>query len=84
MRAGGGFVGGGGGAGLALSVATVAAASSDHGGFGNMQAAACGDLDTATGGEFVPAAELGQRDTESVGDGDQSIAAAGGVVYGVR
>ncbi len=69
---------------MVFAVATVAAAGADHGGFGNMQAAACGDLDTATGGEFVPAAELGQRDTESVGDGDQSIAAAGGVVDGVR
>ena len=69
--------------GLAFSVASVAAAGADHGGFGDMEAAACRDLD-AGGGKFVPAAELGEGDAEAVGDGDQGVAAAGGVVDGVR
>src|SRR6478609_5874617 len=63
----------GGGTGLALAVPAVAAAGADQGGFGNVEAAACGDLDTA-GGKLVPSTELGQRDAESVGDRDQSVA----------
>ena len=89
VRTGRGFGGGGRGAGHfasaadpALCVATVAAAGADQGGFGNVKAAAGVDLD-AGGRKFVPAAELGEGDAESVGDGDQGVAAAGGVVDGV-
>ena len=41
--------------------------------------AASGDNLNAFAGEMVPASELGQGDAESVGDCDQSVAAAGGV-----
>src|SRR5579863_1516154 len=66
-----------------LSVATVAHTGSDKGRFGNVETVACLDLD-AGGGELVPAAELGKGDTEAVRDGHQGVAAAGGVVDGVR
>ena len=67
-----------------LSVATVAAAGADQRGFGNVEATACRDLDATAGGELVPPPELGQRDAESISDGNQGVAAAGGVVDGVR
>lgn len=63
--------------------AVAMAAGADQGGFGNVEAAARGDLDAA-GGKIVPAAELGEGDAEPVGDGDQGVAVAGGVVDGVR
>ena len=62
---------------------TVAAAGADQGGLGNVEATARRDLDAGSG-KLVPAAELGQGDTEAVCDGDQGVAAAGGVVDGVR
>ena len=48
-----------------------------------MKAAARVDLD-AGGGELVPAAKLGERYAEAIGNGDQGVAAARGVVDGVR
>lgn len=70
-----------GAAGLALCAATVHAGAGE-GGFGNVKAMPGGDPD-AGGGELVPAAELGEGDAEAVGDGNQGVSAAGGVVNGV-
>jgi len=67
--------------GLAFSVA-AAAAGANQCGFGHVEAPAGLNLD-ARGGELVPAAKLGERDAKTVGDGDQGVAAAGGVVEGV-
>jgi len=89
VRAGGGLPGWGSGAGdlvraarPGLSVATVADTGAGKGRFGNVETAARLDLD-AGGGELVPAAELSKGDAESICHGNQSVAAAGGVVDGV-
>ena len=70
-------------AGLAFSVAAATAAGANHGGFGDMKAAAGVDLD-AGGGEFIPTAKLSQGYAKTIGNGDEGIAAAGGVVDSVR
>lgn len=70
-----------GASGLALSMANVAAGA-DQRRLGDVEASACNDLD-AGAGKFVPAAELGEGDAKAVRDGDQCVAAAGGVVDGV-
>ena len=45
---------------------------------GYMDATAGDDFDTGAS-EMVPATELGERDAESIGDGDQSVAATSGI-----
>ena len=45
--------------------------------FGNEERATRRD---AVGGEMVPCAKLFDRDAEAVGDGDERVVAAGGVV----
>ena len=65
-------------------MATVAAAGADQRGFGNVESTACRDFDATAGGELVPSPELGQRYAESISDGDEGVAAPGGVVDSVR
>ena len=62
-------------------VATTARGARCAGRLGHMQAAAGIDLDAA---HFVPGAQLGERNAEAIGDGDQRIAPARGVKQHVR
>ncbi len=45
---------------------------------GHVDAAAGGNFDIGAG-DMIPAAEVGKRDAEAIGDGHQSVAAAGSV-----
>ena len=48
------------------------------GGLGHVEAAGGDNFDVGAG-EMVPTAEVGEGDAETVGDGDQRVAAPGGV-----
>ena len=69
-------------AGLAFCAAAAAAAGANHGWLCDVKAVACVNLD-AGGGQLIPAAKLGEGDTEAIGNGDEGVAAAGGVVDGM-
>ncbi len=58
-----------------------AARAKDACGLCDAEPAAGRDADAA---EVIPCAQLGERDAEAIGDGDERIAAAGSVHHGAR